>query len=81
MIDYKTYASERKKYFFLTDAFFIIYFRQVLENVMEMKELCYKTVSYRSVDHPEVNSKILRWIQGANVFEEEISRVLTQIEL
>ncbi|TFH36483.1 MAG: transcriptional regulator, partial [Bacteroidia bacterium] len=22
MIDYKTYASERKKYFFLTDAFF-----------------------------------------------------------
>jgi len=80
MIDYKTYASERKKYFFLTDAFFIIYFRQVLDNVKELKELCYKTVSYRSVEHTEVSRKILRWIQGANVFEEEISRVLSRIE-
>lgn len=80
MIDYKTYASERKKYFFLTDTFFIIYFRQVLGNVKELKELCYKTVSYRSVEHPEVSEKILRWIQGANVFEEEISEVLAKIE-
>ncbi|MEZ5010137.1 MAG: MarR family transcriptional regulator [Bacteroidales bacterium] len=45
MIDYKTFASERKRVLFLTDTFFIIYFRQVLENVKELKELCYKTVS------------------------------------
>ncbi|MEZ5001315.1 MAG: MarR family transcriptional regulator [Bacteroidales bacterium] len=80
MIDYKTFASERKKYFFLTDTFFIIYFRQVLENVKELKELCYKTVSYRSVDYPEVSSKIFKWIEGANVFEEEITSVLARID-
>jgi DNA-binding transcriptional regulator GbsR (MarR family) len=80
MIDYKTYASERKKYFFLTDAFFVIYFRQVLYNVKELKELCYKTVSLRSVEYPELSTKILRWIEGANVFEEGISQVLEKID-
>ena len=76
MVDYKTYASERKKYFFITDAFFRIYFFQLLDNLRELKELCYKTVSMRSSDYPEVSEKILKWIEGANLFEEEIEKIL-----
>jgi DNA-binding transcriptional regulator GbsR (MarR family) len=76
MVDYKTYASERKKYFFITDAFFRIYFLQLLDNLRELKELCYKTVSMRSSDYPEVSEKILKWIEGANLFEEDIEKTL-----
>jgi len=76
MVDYKTYASERKKYFFITDAFFRIYFLQMLDNLRELKELCYKTVSMRSSDYPEVSEKILKWIEGANLFEEDIEKTL-----
>lgn len=76
MVDYKTYASERKKYFFITDAFFRIYFFQLMDNLRELKELCYKTVSMRSSDYPEVSEKILKWIEGANLFEEEIEKIL-----
>ncbi|MGM0668040.1 MAG: GbsR/MarR family transcriptional regulator [Bacteroidota bacterium] len=76
MVDYKTYASERKKYFFITDAFFRIYFFQLLDNLRELKELCYKTVSMRTSDYPEVSEKILKWIEGANLFEEEIEKIL-----
>ena len=79
MIDYKTYASERKKYFYLTDNFFLIYFTQVLGNVRELKELCYKTVSARSIEYPEVSEVILRWVQGANVFEESLVNVVEKI--
>lgn len=79
MIDYRTYASERKKHFFITGNFFRIYFRQVLDNVGELKELCYKTVSLRTTEHPEVSSKILKWIEGANVFEENIGEVINKI--
>jgi len=77
MVDYKTYASERKKYFFITDAFFRIYFLQLMDNLRELKELCYKTVSMRSSDYPEVSEKILKWIEGANLFEEEIEKILS----
>ena len=80
LIDYKTYGSGRKKFFFLTGDFFLIYFRQVLLNLREMKELCYKTVSVRSAEYPDVSEKILKWIQGANVFEKSVSRVVEEIE-
>ncbi|HDZ40249.1 MAG TPA: hypothetical protein ENH59_01015 [Bacteroidetes bacterium] len=76
MIDYKTYASERKKYFFITDEFFCIYFSQMLYNLKELKELCYKTLSMRSSDNPEVSEKILKWVEGANLFEEAIQNIL-----
>lgn len=79
MINYKTYAAERKKYFFITENFFRIYFQQVLDNVQELKELCYKAVSMRSAEHPEVSAKILKWVEGANVFEENIKPAVGQI--
>ncbi len=80
MIDYKTHAAERKKYFFITDGFFRIYFMQLLDNIQELKELCYKTVSMRSAEYPEVSEKILKWIEGANVFEESIQSILDNIK-
>ncbi|MGM0529208.1 MAG: GbsR/MarR family transcriptional regulator [Bacteroidota bacterium] len=80
MIDYKTRASERRKYFFITDGFFRIYFMQLLDNIQELKELCYKTVSMRSAEYPEVSEKILKWIEGANIFEESIQNVLNNIK-
>lgn len=80
MIDYKTYASERKKYFYLTENFFLIFFTQVLSNVRELKELCYKTVSARSIEFPEVSETILKWVQGANVFEHSLVQVIDEIE-
>ncbi len=79
MIDYKTYAAERRKYYFVTDGFFRIYFVQLLDNMQELKELCYKTVSMRSSEHPEVSEKILKWIEGANIFEESIQNTLNTI--
>lgn len=79
MIDYKTYASERKKYFFITEAFFRIYFGQLLEDMQELKELCYKTVSMRSSEYPDVSEKILKWIEGANIFEGSIRSALGDI--
>ena len=33
IIDYKTFPSDRKRYFFITDSFFMEYFKKVLENV------------------------------------------------
>ena len=80
MIDYKTYAAERRKYFFITDGFFRIYFMQLLDNMQELKELCYKTVSMRSSEHPEVSEKILKWIEGANIFDESIQNILSNIK-
>lgn len=80
MIDYKTYASERKKFFYLTENFFMIYFAQVLSNVRDLKELCYKTVSHRSVEYPEVSEKILKWVQGANIFEKNLLSVFEEIK-
>ena len=45
IIDYKTFPSDRKRYFFITDSFFMVYFKKVLENVAELKEYAYRTVS------------------------------------
>jgi DNA-binding transcriptional regulator GbsR (MarR family) len=79
IIDYKTFASDRKRYFFLTDAFFYVYFQKVMENVKELKSYAYKTVSMRTPDHPGVSEKILRWIENANVFEESLEYTISKI--
>jgi len=79
IIDYKTIASDRKRYFYLTDSFFVVYFVRVLENVTKLKEYAYRIVSMRTPEYPEANEKILRWIENANRFQESISEVLDSI--
>jgi DNA-binding transcriptional regulator GbsR (MarR family) len=79
IIDYKTFASDRKRYFFITDSFFNVYFRKVLENVKELKSYAYKTVSMRSPEYPAVSEKILKWIENANVFEESLENTISVI--
>jgi DNA-binding transcriptional regulator GbsR (MarR family) len=76
IIDYKTFASDRKRYFFITDSFFRVYFRKVLENVSDLKAQAFKTVSMRSPEFPEVSEKILKWIGNANLFEEKLKETL-----
>jgi DNA-binding transcriptional regulator GbsR (MarR family) len=80
IVDYKTFASDRKRYFFITDSFFNVYFRKVLENVRELKAYAYKTVSMRSPDHPGVSEKILKWIENANVFEESLENTIAVLK-
>ena len=79
IIDYKTFASDRKRYFFITDSFFCVYFIKVLENVKELKTYTYRTVTMRSPEHPDVNQKILKWIENANVFEESLEKTITAL--
>jgi DNA-binding transcriptional regulator GbsR (MarR family) len=76
IIDYKTFASDRKRYFFLTDAFFRVYFRKVIENVSELKDYAYRTVSMRTPEYPVANEKILKWIENANKFQESLENAL-----
>jgi hypothetical protein len=33
----------------------------------------------RGTEHPEVGAKILKWIEGANVFEENIRDTLDEL--
>jgi DNA-binding transcriptional regulator GbsR (MarR family) len=80
IIDYKTIASDRKRYFYLTDSFFVVYFVRVLENVTKLKEYAYRIVSMRTPEYPEANEKILKWIENANRFQESISEVLDSIK-
>ena len=77
IIDYKTFISDRKRYFFITDAFFRVYFSKVLENVKEMKGHAYRTVAMRSPEHPEMSEKILKWIENANVFEKSLGEIIS----
>ena len=79
IIDYKTIASDRKRYFYLTDSFFVVYFVKVLENVSRLKEYAYRIVSLRTPEYPDANEKILKWIENANRFHESISEVLDSI--
>jgi DNA-binding transcriptional regulator GbsR (MarR family) len=79
IIDYKTFASDRKRYFFLTDSFFRVYFRRVLENVSELKEYAYRTVSIRTPEYPLTNEKILKWIEDANRFQESLENTLVSL--
>ncbi len=80
LIDYKTYNTGRKRYFYLTDRFFVVYFTEVLSAMTELREEVYKTLSKRSPGHPEVSSRILRWIETANLFEGNISKALEQLK-
>ena len=79
IIDYKTFASDRKRYFFITDSFFIVYFKKVLENVVELKEYAYRTVSMRTPEYPTASEKILNWIENANRFQETLENTLESI--
>ncbi len=80
IMDYKTFASDRKRYFFLTDAFFTEYFRKVLENVSELKDYAYRTVSMRSPEYPAASEKILKWIENANRFQEALEETLQSLK-
>jgi DNA-binding transcriptional regulator GbsR (MarR family) len=80
IIDYKTFASDRKRYFFLTDLFFRVYFMKVLENVTELKEYAYRTVSMRTPEYPLASEKILKWIENANMFQESLEQTLDSIK-
>jgi DNA-binding transcriptional regulator GbsR (MarR family) len=76
IIDYKTFTSDRKRYFFITDSFFRVYFGKVLENVRELKGHAYRAVAMRSPEHPAVSEKILKWIENANVFEDSLEEII-----
>jgi len=80
IIDYKTFASDRKRYFYITDSFFRVYFEKILSNVTELKEYSYRTVSMRSPEFPGASEKILKWIENANLFQETIDQTLNTIK-
>jgi DNA-binding transcriptional regulator GbsR (MarR family) len=80
IIDYKTFAADRKRYFFITDSFFRVYFQKVLENVSELREHVFRTVSLRSPHHPEASARILRWIENANLFQETIGKAMVKLK-
>lgn len=80
IIDYKTFSSDRKRYFFITDYFFRYYFEKVLENVRELKEHAFRAVSMRSPEHPSVNEKILKWIGNANIFQEILEKTMAELK-
>ena len=79
IIDYKTFASDRKRYFYLTESFFIVYFTRVLENVAGLKEYAYRTVSMRTPEYPVANEKILKWIEHANRFQECLEATISSL--
>src|SRR5512133_244440 len=80
LIDYKTYNTVRKRYFFLTDRFFIIYFNDVLAAMTELREALYKTLAGRSPGFPEVSTRMLKWLETASVFEKQIEEGLYQMK-
>jgi len=79
IIDYKTFASDRKRYFFITNLFFCVYFKRILENVRELKSYAYMTEMMRTQEHPHVSEKILKWIENANVFETSMESTLASL--
>ncbi len=80
IIDYKTFSTDRKRYFYITDSFFRVYFEKVLENVSELKEIVLKIVSMRTPDHPNVSEKILKWIENANLFQETLQKTISDLK-
>jgi len=80
LIDYKTYNTGRKRYFFLTDKFFIVYFNDVLSAMTELREALYKTLAGRSPGFPEVSTRMLKWLETASVFEKQIEAGLNQLK-
>lgn len=53
---------------------------KVLENVRELKEHTFRTVSLRSPEHPSVNEKILKWIGNANMFQDTLEKTIAEIK-
>lgn len=80
IIDYKTFASDRKRYFYLTDAFLKVYFSRVLQNVSLLKEYAYLTVSARTPEYPKANETLLKWIGNANRFQEALEQTLESLK-
>jgi DNA-binding transcriptional regulator GbsR (MarR family) len=80
LVDYRTYADKRKRFFFVTDEFIRVYFRDVLTNVAELREMIYKIVTVRSPDFPEATEKILRWIENSNIFEQAVEKTLSETD-
>jgi DNA-binding transcriptional regulator GbsR (MarR family) len=80
IIDYKTFAADRKRYFYITDLFFRVYFGKVIENVRELREHAFKSVSMRSPKHPEASARILKWIENANYFQETLEKALSEVK-
>ncbi|MCX6334213.1 MAG: hypothetical protein NT092_07910 [Bacteroidia bacterium] len=79
IIDYRTISARRKRYFFITDTFFRVYFEKVLENVAELKEYAFEAVSMRTPEYPRVSENILKWIGDANKFQETMEKTLAEI--
>jgi DNA-binding transcriptional regulator GbsR (MarR family) len=78
IIDYRTVSEKRRRFFYVTDAFVRIYFRDVLENVGKLREMTYEIAAMRSPDYPEATEKILRWIENSNTFEDSLRRALDE---
>jgi DNA-binding transcriptional regulator GbsR (MarR family) len=79
IVDYKTFSTKRKRFFFITDSFFRVYFEKVLENVRELKEYAFRTVSIRTPEYPDVNIKILKWIENANHFQDSLEKAIIDL--
>jgi hypothetical protein len=45
-----------------------------------LKEYAYRIVSVRTPDYPDVNEKILKWIENANVFQETLEKTLSDLK-
>jgi DNA-binding transcriptional regulator GbsR (MarR family) len=78
--DYRTYSTDRKRYFYLTDDFFRIYFTKVIGNLNELKDHIYRAVSVRSPHHPEVSEQILKWIGEANLFSSGLKEMISKTD-
>lgn len=79
IIDYKTFASDRKRYFYLTDLFLIVYFERMVLDTSRLREYSYRTVSMRSPEYPVASEKLLKWIEDANTFQEKIAEALKAV--
>jgi predicted transcriptional regulator len=76
IVDYRTYADKRKRFFFVTEDFVQIYIREVLHNVAGLRELIYRIVTMRPPDFPEATEKLLRWIGDSNSFEVSLKQII-----
>lgn len=80
LIDYRTYRTGRKRYFYVTDRFFAVYFTDIISAMTELRESLYKIISERTPNTQDVNSRMIRWIETANIFEKHIIAANNQIK-
>lgn len=80
LIDYRTHNTGRKRYFYLTDKFFNVYFNDVLSAMTELREALYKTLSVRSPGFTEVSTRMLRWVETANIFEKHLEAAMDRLK-